>query len=80
MKQLQFFLKQPVSLFLGKVTAIKMVLEFIMKKLQQKMEIKDVLILSDSQSSVGLLTLDIRLRQRIYSLLTELKQIHSKGV
>ena len=69
-----------MGLFLGEVIAIKMVLEFILEKLQQKMEIKDVLILSDSQSSVGLLTLDIRLRQRIYSVLTELKQIQSKGV
>ena len=54
-------LKQPVSkhgsILLGEMIAIKMVLDFIVEKLHQKMEIKDVLILSDSQSSVGLLTL-----------------------
>ena len=37
--------------------AIKMVLDFILEKLHQKRKLNKVLILSDSQSSVGLLTL-----------------------
>ena len=39
------------------MVAIKMVLDFILEKIHQKVKITKVLILSDSQSSVGLLTL-----------------------
>ena len=81
------FLKQPVSkhgsILLGEMIAIKMVLDFILEKLYQKKEIKDVLILSDSQSSVGLLTLGWEPTQHKTTskdILTELKQIQSKGV
>ena len=80
------FLKQPVSkhgsILLGEMIAIKMVLDFILEKLYQKKEIKDVLILSDS-SSVGLLTLGWEPTQHKTTskdILTELKQIQSKGV
>ena len=44
------------SLFGFKV-AIKMVLDFILEKLHQKIQLNKVLILSDSQSSIGILTL-----------------------
>ena len=54
-------LKQPVSklesILLGEMIAIKMVLDFILEKLHQKRKLNKVLILSDSQTSVGLLTL-----------------------
>ena len=54
-------LKQPVSkhgsILFGEMIAIKMVLDFILEKLHQKRKLNKVLILSDSQSSVGLLTL-----------------------
>ena len=54
-------LKQPVSKYgsslLGEMIAIKMVLDIILEKLHQKSKLNKVLILSDSQSSVGLLTL-----------------------
>ena len=54
-------LKQPVSkhgsFLLGEMIAIKMVLDIILKELHQKSKLNKVLILSDSQSSVGLLTL-----------------------
>ena len=80
-------LKQPVSkrgsILLGEMIAIKMVLDFILEKLHQKMEIKDVLILSDSQSSVGLLTLGWEPTQHKTTskeILTELKQIQNKGI
>ena len=53
-------LKQPVSkhgsVLRGEMIAIKMVLDFILEKLHQKRKLNKVLILSDSQSSVGLLT------------------------
>ena len=39
------------------MVAIKMVLDFILEKIHQKVKITKVLILSDNQSSVGLLTL-----------------------
>ena len=54
-------LKQPVSkrgsILLGEMIAIKMVLDFILEKLHQKVTFK-LLIPTDSQSSVGLLTLN----------------------
>ena len=54
-------LKQPVSklgsILLGEMIAIKMVLDFILEKLYKKRKLNKVFILSDSQSSVGLLTL-----------------------
>ena len=54
-------LKQPVSkhgsILLGELVAIKMVLDFILEKLHQKLQLNKVLILSDSQSSIGILTL-----------------------
>ena len=54
-------LKQPVSklgsILLGEMIAIKMVLDFILEKLHQKRKLNKVLILPESQSSVGLLTL-----------------------
>ena len=53
------YLKQPVSkhrsILLGEIIAI--VLDFILEKLHQKRQLNKVLILSDSQSSVGFLTL-----------------------
>ena len=63
--------------------AIKMVLDFILEKLHQKMKFKKALILSDSQSSVGLLTLGWEPTQHKSTskeILTELKQIQSKGI
>ena len=55
----QVNLKQPISkqgsILLGEVIAIKMVLDFILEKLHQKRKLNKVLILSDSQSSVGIL-------------------------
>ena len=54
-------LKQPVSkhgsILLGELVAIKMVLDFILEKMHQKIQLNKVLILSDSQSSIGILTL-----------------------
>ena len=63
--------------------AIKMVLDFILEKLHQKLDFKKALILSDSQSSVGLLTLGWEPTQHKSTskdILTELKQIQSKGI
>ena len=81
------FLKQPVSkhgsILLGEMIAIKMVLDFILEKLHRKLKFKKALILSDSQSSVGLLTLGWEPTQHKSTskdILTELKQIQSKGI
>ena len=41
------------SILFGEMIAIKMVLDFILKKLHQKRKLNKVVILSDSQSSVG---------------------------
>ena len=61
-------LKQPVSklgsILLGEMIAIKMVLDFILEKLHQKRKLNKVLMLSDSQSSVGPLTLGWEATQR----------------
>ena len=83
----QVCLKQPVSkrgsILLGEMIAIKMVLDFILEKLNQKLKFKKALILSDSQSSVGLLTLGWEPTQHkstSQDILTELKQIQSKGI
>ena len=80
-------LKQPVSkhgsILLGEMIAIKMVFDFILEKLHQKVKFRKVLILSDSQSSVGLLTLGWEPTQHKTTskdILTELEQIKRKGI
>ena len=62
---------------------IKMVLDFILEKLNQKLKFKKALILSYSQSSVGLLTLGWEPTQHkstSQDIHTEPKQIQSKGI
>ena len=45
------------SILLGELVAVKMVLDFILEKLHQKIQLNKVLILSDSQSSIVISTL-----------------------
>ena len=71
------------SILPGEMNAIKMVFDFILEKLHQKVKFRMVLILSDSQSSVGLLTLGWEPTQHKTTskdILTELEQIKSKGI
>ena len=81
------YLKQQVSkhgsILLGEMVAIKMVLDFILEKTHQKVKITNVLILSDSQSSVGLLTLGWEPTQHkntIKDTLKQLEQVKRKGI
>ena len=78
-------LKQPVSkrgsILLGEMIAIKMVFDFMLEKLHQKVKFMKVLILSDSQSSVGLLTLGWEPTQHKSTskdILTELELVNQK--
>ena len=80
-------LKQPVSkhgsILLGEMIAIKMVLDFILEKLHQKRKLSKVLILSDSQSSVGLLTLGWEASQHkstAKDVISKLELIKGKGI
>ena len=80
-------LKQPVSkhgsILLGEMIAIKMVLDFILEKLHQKRKLSKVLILSDSQSSVGLLTLGWEATQHkstAKDVISKLELIKGKGI
>ena len=80
-------LKQPVSkhgsILLGEMIAIKMVLDFVLEKVNQKAGFSKVLILSDSQSSVGLLSLGWEPTQHkstARDILTELEQVKSRGI
>ena len=80
-------LKQPVSkhgsILLGEMIAIKMVLDFVLEKVNQKVGFSKVLILSDSQSSVGLLSLGWEPTQHkstARDILTELEQVKSRGI
>ena len=79
------YLKQPVSkpgsILLGKMVAIKIILDFILEKIHQKVKITNVLILSDSPSSVGLLTLGWESTQHkntTKDTLLQLKQVKRK--
>ena len=77
------FLKQQVSKGLGEMIAIKMVLHFILEKLHQNLKFKKALILSGSQSSVGLLTLGwepIQHTSTAKVILTEMEQIKRKCI
>ena len=81
------YLKQPVSkhgsILLGAMVAIKMVLDFILEKIHQKVKITNVLILSDSQSSVALLTLGWEPTQHkntTKDTLKQLEKVKRKGI
>ena len=59
-----------------------MVLDFSLEKLYQKLKFRKALILSDSQSSIGLLILGwerIQHKSTVKDILTEMEQIKSKG-
>ena len=80
-------LKQPVSkhgsILLGEMVAIKLVLDFIMEKLNQRMKLNNDLILSDSQSSVGLLTLGWKPTQHkstTKDIISQLDQIKGRAL
>ena len=80
-------LKQPVSkhgsFLLGEMIAIKMVLDFMLEKLHQKRKLNKVLILSDSQPSVGLLTLGWEASQHkstVKDIISKLDLIKGKGI
>ena len=80
-------LKQPVSkhgsILLGELVAIKMVLYFILEKLHQKIQLNKVLILSDSQSSIGILTLGWDPTQHKITakdILTKMELIKRRGI
>ena len=62
--------------------AIKMVLDFILERLHQKIQLNKVLILSDSQSSIGILALGWDpTQQKITAkdILTKMELIKSRG-
>ena len=72
-----------MSFLLGEMIAIKMVLDFILEKLQQKRKLNKVLILSDSQFSVGLLTLGWDATQHksiAKEVISKLDLIKGKGI